>query len=257
MIVFDKRGATPVQYDVLKKSSIGSGSLEDLTWSIPMPAHIKDATNGKYIISNQKNLEVYGLSKAEDIIGKTILDLDMFMRPHWGENFAKRVFDLDLQIKQTSQQTMIQNQLLVSSDGFIHLQDMTKIPITRNKKVTSIFTHTYDKTHKLELIDLFKIYTKFYKRQNDAVKIFGDYLGINSFLIDPLSLAELKLMLYAKNCSSRKELAEKMHRSIKTIETHITHINSKLKIGEFLMLLGLVRSREKPKQIINEESLWM
>lgn len=232
-----------------KNSAMASQALEDVISSIPMPAHIKDSITGKYIISNQENLKVYSLDKTKEIIGKTVHDLDSFMHPYWGSDFAQKISDVDSYVIQKNKKALVQDHLLIARNGFIHIQDMIKTPITDNNNVTAIFTYTYDKTNHIDLLTLFKIYKNIYNKPHEANKIFCRYLQIDKFLAAPLTDAELMLLLSAKNCDSRNELANKICRSIKTVETHVTHINNKLIMGDFLKILHTIRSFEKSKEV--------
>jgi len=232
-----------------ENSVINSSSLEDLVLSMPMPAHIKDAVTGKYILSNKKNLEIFRLKKLEDILGKTIHDLDKCMLPHWGHAFSKKVSDIDQCVKQKNKKMHSGDHLFVARNGFVYIHDMTKIPITNNNKVTAIFTYTCNKTDNIDLLTLFKIYKNIYSKPGEASKIFCHYLNIDKLLSSPLSCAELTLLLSAKDCNSRNDLANKICRSIKTVETHITHINNKVVVGDFFDTLDMIRCFEKSKEI--------
>ena len=230
--------------DKSSDSIVCNKSLEDLILSMEdVYAHIKDVVTGGYISSNKKNLEGHGLSKLEEIIGKTVHDLDGYASPCWGNNFAQEITDLDLCVIQNNKKAQIQDKILIARRGFVCIHDITKIPITdKHNKVVAILTHAYDKTGEINLISLFGLYKNAYTKNNAASEYFCRYLQIDGFFSELPSCAELMFLLYTSCSSSRDDVAKKMSRSIKTIETHVTHINNKLKCGDFSKVVNKIRS---------------
>lgn len=209
--------------------AIKGEALSNLIMSLPEPAHIKDIATGKYICSNVTNLKVYGLKDVSQIIGKTVQDLDLFMRPFWGEDFAAKIEIFDKKVQETKKIVEEKDRILVAHDGTIHIQDMAKVPVFNGNKVAAIFTHSHDKTDFMDLFSLFDIYQKTYKTTADVRKYFCKYLKIDVFFSELPTVAELKVILYAKGCRHIKEIASRMNRSQRNVESHLTHINSKIK----------------------------
>ncbi len=69
---------------MLKLTEISADFAYNLADLMDMPAHIKDAKTKQYIYSNTHNLEIYGAKNIEEIIGKTVINLDDNMKSHWG-----------------------------------------------------------------------------------------------------------------------------------------------------------------------------
>lgn len=217
--------------------------IEDLILSMSESAHIKDFATGKFIFSNEHNLKPYGFTKTEQIIGKTVHDLDSFMRPRWGKDFAKKISDLDNFVGKTGKTSSNKNGIFVSVDGILRVQDMTKIPVyNRSNNVVAIFTRVYDKTDTVDLLSLLGLYGKFYDSKNDIVKYFCKYLKIDILFFQLPTLSELLFLLYAKNYKSIPEIAENMHKCVKTCEMHVSHINNKLKEGSVKNVLNFLRA---------------
>lgn len=209
--------------------AIRGTNLLELVLSMPEPAHVKDSANGKYIYSNNSNLEVYGLKNISQLIGKTIYDMDCFMKPYWGKDFAGAISGFDEKVYKSKKAITETNKIFIAKNGLVHVQDMSKIPILDKKGlVSAIFTHSHDKTDVIDLFELFDLYQSIYNKKFEVRKFFCKYLKIDSFFDELPSIAEIKLLLHAKNYKHRKNIADKTHTNIKTIETHITHINNKI-----------------------------
>lgn len=204
-------------------------ALINLVESLPEPAHIKDAKTGKYICSNESNLDVYGLDSVSKIIGKTVHDLDGFMQPYWGDVFAKRIDSLDHHVCKHRDVIQEKDRVFIARSGLIHIQDMTKVPVFDEQKVAAIFTHSHDKTTDMDLLGLFDIYQKIYDSKLEARQHFCRYLKIDSFFHEIPSIAEIRVLLYAGLYRHINEIANQMNRSKRSVETHITHINTKIK----------------------------
>lgn len=233
-------------YDENQVLHVNIENLKELLLLLPMPTHIKETATGKYIASNTANIALYGFSTVEEIVGQTVFDLDAFMRPYWGDNFAKKIVEVDSWVVKNNKVHKMPNSVLVTKQGIIRILDIVKIPLSNeNHKVTTIFTNGHDRTDDIGLFSLLKTYRKTYGNKHKADLLFCNYLKINGFFSKPLSSAELNLLLCAQNCSSRYDLAKKMNRSIKTVETHITHINNKLKIADFSKIVDIIRSSRK------------
>ena len=223
--------------------SIQGSALFDLALSLPEPAHIKNMPDGKYLFTNKANLEVYSLKKTEDIINHTIYDLDSFMRPFWGEKFADRINNLELDVKNEKKTLGIKDIIFLDKNGFVHLQDITKVPIQNQLgDVVCIFTHSHDKTDKIGLLSLLKIYKESYPKQKEAREIFCKFLKIYDSLYEVPTEAELILLIYACYYNSREEISKKMHRCKKTIESHVTNLNRKIKIGNITNIINIIRA---------------
>ncbi len=222
--------------------------LLDLVQSLPEPAHIKDAKTGKYIVSNKSNLEIYGLNDISQILGKTVRDLDSFMKPYWGSTFARRISDLDNKVCKYKKLIREIDRIFIAKSGLIHVQDMTKAPVFKEQKVSAIFTHSHDKTKDVDLFRLFDIYLGKYESKLEARQYFCKYLKIDSFFYELPSVAEIRFLLYGRNYNSINEIANRMNRSKATIESHISHVNTKIRHNgvRYTDVLEFIRESRAP-----------
>jgi DNA-binding CsgD family transcriptional regulator len=224
--------------------------LQDLAFSMPNPANIKDACNGKYIFSNISNLGIYKMQRPSDILGLTLHDLDDFMRPHWGNGFVKKVDVIDNQVKQEVITIADKNRIFLDRNGFVHVQDMYKSPfIGKSGKAVAILTLSFDYTEKVDLLCLFNKYKELHESRNGAISHFVRYLKIDNFFYEGLTEKELLCLICAISSPLHRSIAQKLDVSTKTVETHIMNIASKLKEGNiqdvFMFLRGHHRNDDK------------
>lgn len=208
-------------------------SMFQLVTSIPNPAHIKDAATGKYIITNKSNLTTFNFSEEKEFVGLSLKEVDtLFMQSYWGKDFAESLALIDCQVKNTGKLFIEKNKIFKDRRGVIRFQDIYKSPIfcrSNNKKVSAILTLTFEHTDKIDLITMYNKYKEMYINKNEAICYFTRSLGIIDFFYEPLTEKELLCLLYAKLNQVHKNIAQNLHVTIKTIETHLANITYKLK----------------------------
>ncbi|MGB6976991.1 MAG: LuxR C-terminal-related transcriptional regulator [Gammaproteobacteria bacterium] len=214
--------------------------LSNFVASFPHPVHIKDAKTGKYIFSNQATAEIYGLKSADELIGLTEYELTYF-QSRWGAAYAKVAAKLDRQAKTNKQ--FVQNKcVILTSAGFIRVQEMVKIPVLGvTRKVNAVFTYSYDLTPEVDLFSLFKLYKRHYPKKQ-AIKAFLKYLNIAKFFIKDPTETEMLMLLAMRSDDSQKYVASLLDIGAKTVETHRSHLRRKLKDANFHKLLVCMRS---------------
>jgi len=94
----------------------------------------------------------------------------------------------------------------------------------------------------LVAIDLLPLYKQFYPKKSNALQHVMQHLNIAQFFFEPLSEKELLCLLHMKPHQTYKNVARSMHLSIKTIETHIAHIQNKLKAKSIADILAFLRN---------------
>lgn len=223
---------------------VGDEALFDFADAMPEPAHIKDVHNGRYIFSNNSNLQVYNLKHVDDLLGKTVHDLDRFMRPYWGDDFAQQIAYLDHLVsnKQTTQS--LQNRIFLDQYGLINVQNMTKMPILgHTNQPQAILTLSFDLTHKTDGMYLLALYKKHYFKKSDAIYYFCKHLNIVDFFTSQLTEKEVLCLLYMKQYQCQKHVAHAMNVSLKTVETHVGHILAKSKRYNMTDILVFLRGQ--------------
>lgn len=228
----------------------------DIASTMPEPVHIKDVPNGRCIFTNENNLKAYGLTKTSQMIGKTICDLDVFMQQRWGKGFASQIDVLDKKVCATGETLIDRDRIFVSVDGVVRIQDMTKIPLyDKKRKVVAIFTFSHDKTKDVHLLSLLKIYGKVYASKVEISKYFCKYLNIDFLFTVLPTVAEITFLLYAKDYRLTSEVAQMMNRSVKTCETHVSHINNKLSEGDVREVINYLRVSMGSTLVIKDAKL--
>ncbi|MCF6777289.1 helix-turn-helix transcriptional regulator [Thiotrichales bacterium 19X7-9] len=215
----------------LEHLSILGDKLFDMVNSFNTPVHIKDARTYQYIASNNANLEIYNLNSVDEIIGATVNDLDSFMKPFWGDEFARRINISDHEVIYDYKTVDDKNRVFIDINGFLHVQNMTKIPVRSafSRTVTSIMTISDDITKDIDLIALFNIYKTYYYNKVSAIKYFMIYLKVYDFFTELLTEKELLCLLWMKKDRHYQSVAKSLFLSPKTVEYHISNIISKLK----------------------------
>ncbi len=223
---------------------IGHSALFDFISSMPEPAHLKETQNGSYLFSNRSNLEIYKLQDPNEIIGSTVRDLDSFMFPFWGTAFAEHIERLDFQVKNNKETVSDRNRIFLDKSGFIHVQNMIKVPVLNHlNHVDAILTLSFDLTQKTDLFELLSLYKKIYVKKSEAVYYFSLHLKINPFFNAFLTEKELLCLLHMKLNSCYKKTAEGLQVSLKTVETHISHLIGKSKQHSLSDVLTFLRNR--------------
>lgn len=222
---------------------IGEDALFDFVSAMPGPAHLKEIKTGRYIFSNQSNLEVYSLNQVSEIIGATVQDLDVFMSPYWGKGFADHIDFLDFQVREKQETVVVQQKVFLDKCGLIHIQNMTKTPVlSNNNKVAAILTLSFDLTSKADPLRILEYYKSIYPKKSDALHYFSNHLNIKKFFNEPLTEKELLCMVYMKQNTSYKSIAASLGLGIKTVETHISNIIGKSKKHSVVEVLTFLRN---------------
>jgi hypothetical protein len=214
----------------------------DLVHSFPEAAHLKDVKTKRYICTNQNNLRIYGLNDPKKIIGLTVHDLDEFMLPYWGNGFADKISDLDAEVVKRGVVVTDKNRVFLDKFGLVHVQDMTKAPISSNlNKVTAILTMSFDSTEKLSKFFIFNTYKEIYEKKREANFFFMKHLKIDIYFKVILSEKEIICLLYMLENKSYKYISLKMNISQKTVESHISNISNKTQKMDLARILEFLR----------------
>lgn len=204
--------------------------VEDLVLSFNGSAHLKDINSGKYVFSNETNAINVGVCKAEDIYGLTVWDLDLHMRPNWG-NLAERIDKFEKQIQNNCKIILDDNQITSLPNEYIAVHNMRKYPlINQNNKVSTILTLSEHITDKIDPLQLFELYLNFYSLQGRkfAISLYLRYLGILSYFEVLPTVSELRVLLMKRKKLTTKALAQYFVVSPSTIETHLKQIRNKV-----------------------------
>ena len=212
--------------------NVPEDAMFELIASMPNFVHIKNSQNGQYITTNKHNLKIFGFTKESEFIGLTLDGLDNIMRPHWGKEFAEKVFLSDEKVRTGGNTEAIKNLVFKDKNNFIRCQDMYKTPIfckSNTKKVSMILTLTIEYSDKLCLLGLYEKYKNIHVSKAEALRYFTQYLEIDKFLYELPTDKEFLCLLYAIRNQSHKSIAENLGVSVRTVETHLSGMTDKLK----------------------------
>ena len=222
--------------------TVAGDVLFDFAAALPEPAHVKSTEDGRYLFSNQRNLEIYGVSRPEEIVGATVHDLDGFMRPFWGQRFAQGIGQLDDRVIQRRAMVTDQHRVFLDTAGLLHIQDMTKLPVLNNSsRVAAILTLSVDHTHQTDVFALLDLYKQAYTKKAEAMIYFTRHLHLETFFQDALTEQEARCLLYMQRNRYHKSIAQAMAVGLKTVETHVSHLIRKSVHGNLSKCLVFLR----------------
>ena len=204
-------------------------NVEDMIYNLDASAHLKDAITGKYLASNTVNIRNLGLQNPADIYGLTILDLKGDHDPLW-RDIQEKIIVLDNLLLEKGQPVVDSNRVRLINSGLLYIHHLKKIPVKNSKGgISAIFTVNQDITYQLSVLDLLSLYKNTYNK-NKAIAITNFLKHINVFALFNLLPTEQELMvlLYRVEYESAKLIANRLHRSVRTIEAHLDNVKQKL-----------------------------
>lgn len=220
---------------------ISTKLVESIMHSINCHSLLKDAQSSKYIDANQMHLNVYGLSKARDLIGFTVWDLDSQMSQMWLDN-AKQVTDFEKEVLYTCRPVIHPSRVWLNSDGFVWKHHMSKIPVfNRDNKISAILSIGDDLTTDLSFSELYSYYCHFYKNKQLKVERFLQHIGIYKYFISLPTHAEVLVLIAKKTFVQNKLIAQHLNISLGTVESHINKLCQKT--ANLLVVLTEMRNR--------------
>ncbi len=202
--------------------------LTDFIYSFPENAHFKESRNFTYQASNQANLSVYNLQNENDLIGKTVFDLNnTIMQGKWPEHFADEIHRSDLLVVNNKMPTKLDNKVFLNQSGYVVIHSMVKLPVfDKDKEVSGILTLSFDSTRNEEIIKIKKIYSQFYDVA-EANKRFMEHFDFKEGLRIGLSPREVDCILALLKCRTNKAASQYLNISVKTMDNHLQHVKDK------------------------------
>lgn len=226
--------------------NISDSVLSDFIMLNPNGAHVKDSKTGNYMLANQAMLS---LKNIKDLSTLNLSDVDKFMRPYWGKDYAKSIAELDKKVIKTGKSVKKNEDIILNSKKQIYVHNIFKFPLNcKNKTVSAIITILDDITSKLNLFHLFDLYIEKLPSQNIGIDCFMKYLGLDTFFQDNLTFKEINCLLHMVTNPAYKSVAKKMNISIKTVETHVSHIIDKIKNSQLSTIISHLRLRNQNTQ---------
>ena len=229
--------SNPLNFNLL------ASSLEVFIASASDAMHIKDADQGRYLLSNDFELSVYGFKKHSELLGLTLQDLDKFMNPYWGKAFVFEMESLDLRVK-TQRETVVDAQrTFLDRRGLLRIQNIKKIPLLKvSGEVSSILTMSANLTQKYDDFELFGLYKQFYAKKHQAIFYFMKYFNLHQFFVEILTEKELLCLLHMKRDHTLQGISKGMFLALKILKKYINNIENKSKHGSVYHVLVFLRN---------------
>ena len=201
--------------------------MEELIPQLDSPAHLKDVKSGRYIITNQSHAKIYGLSSSSELLGMTIHDLDCFMHKYWGNN-VDEMNKIESSIINSGSSVRKNARSWLNIDGHLWVHNVIKTPIRNNLgKISAILTITDTLNTQLPRHEIFNIYLSHYKSSQIAIIKFLEQHNILRYFVQLPTKAELNILLTKIKLTHNKLVAQNLYISLKTVETHMTHLYQK------------------------------
>lgn len=215
---------------MLKNQSISVRFIEMLLHSTHSSAHLKDIVTGKYLDSNTLNVKKFGLTKAQDIIGLTINDVDTTMQPYWGKNLASDIKIIEKKVIDKKIATNDKRPFL-TANGKVFVHDMVKIPILgQRNQVIALYTTSDEITDQLELTQLFHLYLTLFSTpllKKHVIRKYLEHINIADYFFDPPTKAEVRVLITKLKYPASKMIANALSISPRTVHSHIEKLQAK------------------------------
>jgi len=207
--------------------------------NFPIPASLKEADTGKYIINNLYNSRQFGVENPMDLVGLTIRDLK-FCQPEWGARYAKMIEKLDFRAREKKTHMLDRHKFLDES-GEAQLEEMVKFPVLGSRRnILGIVTYRNDITPTLSPDNLYRLYRDFYDAKN-AIKRVLVYLEIDQCFVMLPTDAQFRVFLLKTERFANKEIAKFLGTSGRTVECHLDALRNKVVDGNLSRVLSLVK----------------
>ena len=194
---------------------------------------LKDAKSGKCLDVNSAHLDVYGMTKSNDLIGSTVWDVNQFMDKMWLDN-ALQVAKFDEEVLYTAKPVIKPHRVWLNSQGMVWAHHMAKYPVINNDQcVIAILGTSEDLTATLELGKLYQYYHHFYQNRKQAISKFLQHVGILDYFETLPTHAETIVLITKKRLIQNKLVSQHLKITEGTLESHIHKIINKLKLDCF------------------------
>lgn len=202
-------------------------ALEDQIYSLQYPAHIKCSKSFSYLLSNPANSCLFGEPNPEILKGLTAHDL--IAKDSLSNEYVDDVAMLDRKIV-SGESLVVDTRYIKVHSGVLRYQDMFKTPLRNDHgKIYGILTYSIERTMEVNLLELYSIYSNYFKsRKVAAINMMG-YLGLTKFFRETATYCEIYILLsMVYTGGERKRIADLVGLSVKTVQNHIDSLKKKL-----------------------------
>jgi len=212
------------------KKKLMAYSLHDLIYNFPEIAHFKEAKNFTYQLSNQANLDVFGMKSEEEIIGKTVFDLKReVMKNGWSDTFADEIHASDLFVVENRKPVeQLDYKTFLNKSGYVVVHSMLKLPVfNKYRKVEGILTLSFNSTGIESAMRIKELYLDFYENKVKANFWFMRHIGFQEGIDFNFSPREMDCLLALLKYRINKKVSHFLAISLKTLDNHFSKIKEK------------------------------
>jgi DNA-binding CsgD family transcriptional regulator len=215
--------------------------LFDFFKTLPDPINFKDPKSGKYICANKQSATQVGLESADQMVGLTVHDL-AFAQADWGSPLAKRIAHMDWLVQEKKE--IVTDTAAWLNHGRLIYETVVKTPLLSSRgKVLAIATFNQDLTQRLSHPSLYLLYKKICGKKTAIQKLL-QHLAIESWFFTLPTEKELLVLLERAAGRTDKEIARLHHVSVRTTETHLINLRTKLKGEALSTIIAHLRARQ-------------
>jgi DNA-binding CsgD family transcriptional regulator len=206
--------------------------LEEFVHSQHLPAEVKEAKSGRYIMNNKAVADLSGLT-PEERIGLTIYDLGKINK--LPEETVNKVVKIDQEVYK--EQLFVRDTIIFYKQAkTVYLEEIVKKPVLdHNNKVVAIFCYSRDLSSNVNPLFLFKCYQDLYHNalnqpKSAAIKPLLQHLRLDTCFIEIPTEQELITLLTMRKTMKSKYVAQEMDVKPRTIEEYKSRLRAKLKV---------------------------
>jgi len=226
---------------------ISSQCLENILYSMPVPAHLKCAKSQAYVLMNQPFVHTVGAESEQAIIGRTAQDIKRVSDEKNTDAFTQAIVKMEAKLLAEEATQIEKNRVFFTSSGCIKILTITKVPVPdRSGKLKYIFTYGQDETPHYQLIDLWHVYCLNFCNNYALVKAFLSHIGLEKYFMWSIrnnapSKMQVKSILLCAFSRNNQEAAQQLGITYKTLQTHLSRLSNKMYFGTIQNLIKDIR----------------
>jgi len=210
---------------------LSDSQIADMVGTLP-DACLKHADSGKYIAVGDTLAARYKASSSSQMIGLTVADMG-FVQTELGRRHAEQTAKMDAWVCHHGVPANVTRATLLHDTDKLVYETVKKIPVLSKRKVSGILTFALDLSAGLPHETLYTLYKNIFGSRRLAVEKTLTHLDLNPWFFAAPTEVEWLVLVARSEGKSNQQIATERQVSVRTIETHINRLRSKLR-GEVL-----------------------
>lgn len=200
------------------------------------PANLKDAQSGKYLLTNEFETGLSGLT-PDEFVGLTVEDINMGLFKGGKASFVRRIKEIDKKVS-SERCPVLFKEIFTTHEGYLLLRNLIKMPIiSHHNKTIAVFSYDENLTSRIDLFDLFSLYERHFLPKQ-AIKQFLGYHAANVYFQEMPTRSEMLVLIAISLDPRYKRVAQILNLKFKTVSAHIFSLRQKLKEGIDLYVIA-------------------